>query len=159
MKKFSSPDGMTLCIIDNVWERFVQYQKEGDFTLENGGILIGILNPADNQVVITDHTEAAETDKRSRFHFFRSQNLHQQIMDELWETSGYLKTYLGEWHTHDEDIPKPSVIDTHQWKKINRRNHNSKNLFYVILGKKEIKVWTIVDGNIMVVEEGEKWHS
>ncbi len=148
MIKFSSPEGPTLCFEETVWKRFVQYQKEGDFSLENGGILIGVLNPAENQIIITDCTEATETDKRSRYRFFRSENFHQQIMDELWESSEHSKTYLGEWHSHDENIPNPSSFDIDEWKRITRRAHNSSNLFFIVVGKDEIGIWTIKNKHI-----------
>ncbi len=148
MVMFSRAGIPGLCFDKNVWARFLQYQGAEQFTVENGGILVGELNPADRLIIITDCTEPMKEDKRSRFHFFRSENMHQRIMDKLWQESDYKKTYLGEWHTHAEKVPNPSPLDIKEWIRINKKHHNSSFLFFVIIGKDEIGVWTIENGTL-----------
>lgn len=145
MIRFSKTGMPYLCIDESVWDRFLKYQSADEFTVENGGILIGLLNPANDEIIITDCTEPMNEDKRSRFHFFRSANMHQNVMDRLWKESDYTKTYLGEWHTHDENVPNPSYLDIKGWKRKNRKQHNSTHLFFVIIGRKEIGVWTMIN--------------
>ena len=104
----------------------------------------------------TPTTKTAETDIRARFHFFRSEKHHQKAMDELWVASDYTKTYLGEWHTHDEDVPSPSTTDIKEWKRISKGQHNSSVLFFIIIGRRKIGIWTINHGNVTAVSGG-KW--
>ena len=91
MKEIASINGTTLCIENVVINDLVQYQKTNSFAIENGGILIGLLNPAEKQIIITDFTKATESDHQSQFYFKRSEKKHQQKMDELWERSGNKK--------------------------------------------------------------------
>ena len=70
MNTFLIQNNLELCLKDNVWDHFKLLQRANELSAENGGILIGQLNPAEKQVLITDFTEAMKSDKRSRFHFF-----------------------------------------------------------------------------------------
>ena len=155
MIAFSIPNGSELCLKENVWDQFLLLQKKGEFTTENGGILIGQLNPAEKRIILTDFTDAKETDIRARFHFFRSEKYHQKTMDELWVASDYTKTYLGEWHTHDEDVPSPSTTDIKEWRRISKGQHNSSVLFFIIIGRRKIRIWTINHGNVTAVSGGK----
>ena len=156
MNTFLIQNNLELCLKDNVWDHFKLLQRANEFSAENGGILIGQLNPAEKQVLITDFTEAMKSDKRSRFHFFRSEKSHQKVMDDLWEESDFTKTYLGEWHTHDEDVPSPSSTDIREWKRICNRQYNSPDLFFIIVGKMEIGIWTIRHGIVTAVNGGNQ---
>jgi integrative and conjugative element protein (TIGR02256 family) len=94
-----------------------------------------------------------QNDRCSAFSFKRAVSGHQEIMDSLWEASNHMKTYLGEWHTHRELIPHPSGIDKKNWLEISRRKQNSNWLFFIIVGKSQIRVWTVVNGTIIQMEK------
>ena len=70
-------------------------------------------------------------------------------MDKLWDDSQHAKTYLGEWHTHNQRIPQPSFIDRRNWMEISKRKQNSDWLFFVIVGTEQIGIWTIVNEKIV----------
>lgn len=135
--------------------KFDAYIKNNNFKVESGGILIGTLNHAVNKIIITDITEPQHKDRQSRFMFTRCEKGHQDIMDTLWENSHYTKTYLGEWHTHNEPSPTPSFVDKRNWIKISERDKNSQWLFFIIVGTCEIKVWTVSQGKIIALRKKE----
>lgn len=135
-------------LISPTVEKFLRNIKTSyDYRVENGGILIGTVD-SKSLVTITNITEAQPKDRCLKFHFFRSPNGHQSIMDELWIESNYRKMYLGEWHTHSEPIPIPSKVDIAGWKSIAKRKQNSTWMLFIILGKQSFRLWTVDNGNI-----------
>ena len=139
-------------IASDIVAEFSEIQRKSDFQKETGGILIGYYRSLCNRLLITDMTHPQREDFMARFRFIRRSTGHQEIMDELWESSGYRKSYLGEWHTHNEKVPKPSTVDISNWKKISQRIHNFDELFFIIVGIERIGFWTV--RNASVVEIG-----
>lgn len=136
-------------INDNVNNKFLDIINNYDYSIESGGIIVGTLEPNNNRVVATDITEPQEGDSCLRYRFNRTQIGHQEIMDNLWEQSKNTKSYIGEWHTHNQSIPQPSNIDFNNWLKISNRKHNSDWLFFIIVGTEQIGVWTISNEKIV----------
>ncbi|OXH94269.1 hypothetical protein CA830_02660 [Burkholderia multivorans] len=42
--------------------------------------------------------------------------------------------YIGEWHTHPETVPSPSLVDINQWSQLPSRNANNAAMLGVIVG-------------------------
>lgn len=143
-------------ISDEVVAKYYSYIETYDFRIESGGIIAGQLNPAENQILATDITEPCEKDKCSAFSFKRSECGHQKIMNDLWERSGHTKTYLGEWHTHNQKSPQPSYIDIRNWIHISKRQQNSRWLFFIIVGTEEIGVWNVENGKVIKMVNDNK---
>jgi len=80
---------------------------------EAGGILIG--ERRGQHIVVTNISEPGPSDIRTRNRFERKGDHHQQKVDELFEQSDGFLVYLGEWHTHPEDLPLPSYTDIKSW--------------------------------------------
>ena len=76
---------------------------------EAGGILLGQVK--ENRIYITRISFPSNQDKSSRFSFSRNKNYAQVIIDYEFYNSNKKTIYLGEWHTHPEDIPWASKID------------------------------------------------
>lgn len=74
---------------------------------ENGGILIGHHSAKDIQVVKA--TDAGPNARRSPCGFLRDTAYCQRILDAEFAASG--ADYLGEWHSHVVDLPRPSKGD------------------------------------------------
>lgn len=147
--KFSYNNLITLSLNSNVSEKLLAYMKNYHFKVESGGIIVGKLNPSDNQIIVTDITEPQRKDKCSAFTYKRAEYAHQKIMDKLWKESQHTKTYIGEWHTHNQPIPQPSFVDIKNWIKISMRKQNSNWLFFIIVGTEQIGIWTIASGEIL----------
>lgn len=139
--------------IDNaVLEKIADIQSTHDFKKESGGILIGLFDARLDAIRITDMSFPFPTDQRSRFRFSRKSNGHQEYMDDLWEKSERTKSYFGEWHTHDQDNPVPSLTDRNTWKRISKRDNNFTQCFFLIIGRKNYRIWTIYDESLVEVE-------
>lgn len=135
-------------VSQDVIDTFVEYQKDKNFEKESGGILIGYYDSKSKIIKITDVTEPQPSDVQKRFRFLRKDFGHQRIMDSLWEESGRIKSYLGEWHTHLEKNSNPSFIDKNNWKKIALRQNNYDNSYFVIVGYERITFWRVFEGFI-----------
>ncbi len=108
---------------------------------EAGGVLLGrhILGTSD--IVIDGVTTPLLGDRQNRFQFFRGQQKHQEAIDRAWHESDGTCTYLGEWHTHPELDPIPSIIDQLDWQRKLFRDHFSEVLFFIIVGIAKIRAW------------------
>lgn len=153
MKNKYSCNAFKLIISDNVLNQLDEYIRMFDFKLESGGILIGQLNPVNKEYIVTDITKPYDKDKRSPCAFLRAEYGHQQRMNVLWEESSFTKTYLGEWHTHDQKTPTPSWIDVRNWRRICKRNHNASHLVFIIVGTEKLGLWTIDNEKILNLVE------
>ena len=124
-----------------------------DFHLESGGILVGRIEPLRSLFTITDITYPQSRDSRLPLRFFRREEGHQEIMDTLWENSGYEKMYLGEWHTHNTSTPTPSIKDLHEWKRCVEKKKNTPNVLFLIVGTKAARLWTIRRTSVYTANE------
>jgi integrative and conjugative element protein (TIGR02256 family) len=62
-----------------------------------------------------------ETDKPINEHFdLIAGPAHQLFAEKLWQDTGKLVGYIGEWHTHPEPHPAPSGIDSKDWLRISK---------------------------------------
>ena len=145
-------DVRKMTIDDAVLEKIADTQSTYDFKKESGGILVGLFDAKLDAIRITDMSFPFPTDQRSRFRFSRKSEGHQEFMDDLWEKSERTKSYFGEWHTHDQDNPVPSLTDRNTWKRISKQGNNFSQCFFLIIGRKNYKIWTISDESFAEVE-------
>lgn len=109
----------------------LQYRQSERSTPESGGMILGRIRK--DYLDIADVTAPGGHDIQSRFQFIRRDCSHYQVALDAWEASNSEVGYLGEWHTHPEDSPKPSPIDLVGWKKVVLDGH-SPYCFFVIVG-------------------------
>lgn len=108
---------------------------------EAGGVLLGRYIVASHDIVVDKITTPQPDDERSRNRFFRARQKHQEIIDKAWSESRGTLTYLGEWHTHPENAPHPSIIDRVGWTKKLMIDEFADALFFVIIGTEQMGVW------------------
>jgi integrative and conjugative element protein (TIGR02256 family) len=108
---------------------------------ESGGVLLGrhILDTHD--IVVDRVTTPLPDDRQSRTRFFRARRRHQALIDQAWRESDGACTYLGEWHTHPEAVPTPSLIDQLDWRRKLLVDRFSGMLYFVIVGTAAVRVW------------------
>lgn len=111
---YSLPDKGYLLLSSHALQQLNGYAQLAPDQPESGGILIGKIRPP--HIEITFATTPVTADVQSRYRFIRKDPQHLSLMRSRWEQSGFTETYLGEWHTHPENIPYPSVIDIQEWK-------------------------------------------
>lgn len=89
-----------------ILQRFIQDEKHKP---ESGGILMGQVKERD--IYVQKLTVPGGADKNSRYSFTRDKDAAQIILDHEAINSLNTVTYLGEWHTHPELSPSPSLQD------------------------------------------------
>lgn len=132
-------------------------QKTMENQKEYCGVLLGreIINTSD--IIVDKITEPSEEDVQKKFYFFRDNKYHQKKINEEWRKSAGTCNYLGEWHTHLEDVPEPSDTDIREWKKaLKKFKFDGNELFFIIIGIKKISVWegNKLDLSIKKLKEG-----
>ena len=98
-----------LKISDNVKEKFEKYRQSLP-AKEVGGILLGKVIK-NEYIIIETITEPTIYDRSNFFGFIRNKKQAQKNINKYWELSDGEIIYLGEWHTHNENIPTPSFED------------------------------------------------
>lgn len=124
----------------DVLEKIIEY-KQIDNKFEAGGMLIGSILLDSNEIEINDFTEPIDEDERTRIGFKRS-NIHNKLLRKKWEESNCTKLYLGEWHTHPQNIPSPSYVDMNSWEKLlYTSNTECEYLIFIIIGLISMEIW------------------
>lgn len=115
----------------SLFEKYKQIEKKQH---ESGGILLGKIY---NDLIIIDNiSEPSKEDKSGRYYFYRDVKKAQKITEMAWQESNGERIYLGEWHTHPEDIPTPSWDDKKLIKDMLKYSRMEINfLFMVIIGR------------------------
>lgn len=73
---------------------------------EAGGQLFA--NFVGNQIIIVEATGPRSTDRRTRTSYIPIRKVEQEEILSRYQRGFH---YVGDWHTHPEEIPRPSVID------------------------------------------------
>lgn len=109
------------------------YRQDQPTTAEAGGVLLGFRRG--NHLQVTHATPPGLDDKRSRTSFCRAAAGHQAAARNHWQIHDEAGDYVGEWHTHPEDVPTPSTIDLREWSIVMERNPG-KPMIFLIVGRK-----------------------
>lgn len=102
---------------------------------ESGGIILG--ERRGKHVIIEFITVPQKGDIKRRQFFHRRDPQHVVHAKALIKNNPTI-SYLGEWHTHPQRIPKPSMLDISQWNKIQRSRREP--LVFIIVGMSAIYV-------------------
>lgn len=139
---FSRPGGGVLEVADEPRTAMLRFAQVSPEAPEAGGVLLGRRIVGRHDVVVDAVTVPMPEDRRSRAGFFRSRRPHQAAVRSAWEKSGGTCHYLGEWHTHPEAVPAPSMIDVLDWRRhLVLDQYMGASLFFVIVGTATTRVW------------------
>lgn len=130
---FTDNFGSLLVITPSVVNRLLRYRQLNASSNEAAGVLIG--ERRGSHLVIHDISEPGKGDIRRRCFVDRRGPHHQAAVDDAFARSFGTLQYLGEWHTHPEDIPSPSTTDLGTW----QRNLLEKGpIALIIMGRKQV---------------------
>lgn len=120
----------------NAFEAMAYYIQSDNKKPEAGGILLGhYFDECSFQIV--EVSLPSKYDRASRYSFVRCRKNAQRIITKHFDESKGKIIYLGEWHTHPEDMPSPSVLDKKSIKeRLLKDELNSDVIFTLILGRK-----------------------
>lgn len=119
-------------------QTFNQHIQGSDTDCEAGGLLLGTVHGG--HLLIEQATVPMAWDKRFRYLFERMPFGHEAIALSRWTSSQGTVRYLGEWHTHPEDHPHPSVLDRSEWKKLSAQRRDKRPMLAVIVGRRSLYV-------------------
>jgi len=127
-------DEKYVVITEEVIKVLYRYKQYNHTQHEAGGILLGKVY---NDLIIIDQvSEPSIEDESGRFYFIRNVKRVQNIVDCAWKESNGERIYLGEWHTHPEDLPTPSRDDKLLLKNMLKHSRMEINfLLMVIIGR------------------------
>ena len=113
-----------------------QAQTSGN---EQAGILIGS-EIGDHAYRVNKASEPCEIkQKATKIGCVRNAKKANEIIIAEFEKSNGTRVYLGEWHTHPEDYPSPSHVDTNSIKTIIETGDiPAEGVFLIIIGLKQI---------------------
>ena len=130
-------DGRMVLMCNAVISTFNAHKQSTEMP-EAGGVLLGRRRGMHLEVVHA--TVPMQTDQRSSASFIRNSAGHQEQAVALWEQSGGEIGYVGEWHTHAQNIPLPSGIDIKQWCELTVREPVHAPKLAVIVGMRQLYV-------------------
>lgn len=120
--------------VRGVFKRSIQV---GDLP-ESGGVLLGTVH--ERGLLVTMATMPTRLDRQLRYLFERLPFGHRAVAKRLWRSTGGTTRYIGEWHTHPQDVPVPSSIDLEEWRKLARVRADKRPLLAVIVGRHALHV-------------------
>lgn len=131
---WATPDKRILVNFDEkVLDVFRQHIQRLDSDAEAGGLLLGEVRGGHLNLVDATHPTAA--DSRSRYSFERLPQGHADAAQKMWNGSGGTVRYLGEWHSHPQDLPTPSGIDRSEWSRMASERKDKRPFLAVIVGR------------------------
>lgn len=132
------PDGSVLLnFSDDVRGVFESNVQVGDLP-ESGGVLLGTIH--ERGLLVTVATTPTRLDRQFRYLFERLPFGHRAVAKRLWRSTGGTTRYIGEWHTHPQNIPTPSAIDLEEWRKLAKVRADKRPLLAVIVGRHTMHV-------------------
>lgn len=142
--QFRRPDGGLLVVASAAAATISRYRQHEDATPEAGGIMLGRVILHAPRVVVDAVTEPSRWDRWTRYSFFRAKEPAQRAINRAWGTSDRTRNYLGDWHTHPEDDPTPSAIDTAEWRQLAKKaTFEQDAVFFLIAGRVKVRAWEI----------------
>lgn len=126
----------------SILSKFTQHKSRDP---ESGGIILGKVY--NDRIEVLKLSVPTTLDKASRFNFERSKVGGQIVLDyEFFNSNGQL-VYLGEWHTHPESSPTPSITDLSMLITQHKFNQlNTEFMLLIIKGTRDIYI-RIIDNN------------
>lgn len=141
---YQSNDGLRLCMPQNLYDELLTFRQVEPNSLESAGLIIGCYKN-NGEVWLHSLTTPKNTDERSRCSFKLDAKSHQLEVDEAYENSDQLLGYLGTWHTHPQDIPSPSGVDTRDWQ-THKEENLDRPLFFIVVGLKKVSIYSLIEG-------------
>ena len=148
---WTTPDKRTLVNFDDkILEMFRKHIQNLASDAEAGGLLLGEVRG--KHLNLVEATFPTASDIRSRYSFERLPQGHAEVAQKMWTASQGTVRYLGEWHSHPQDIPIPSGLDRSEWKRLASGRKDKRPYLAVIVGRAGLHVELVSstgDGQIL----------
>src|SRR5687768_13492126 len=125
--------GQVLVLSGEVVRKFRRYRQKRWYQREAGGQLFARLSPS--RIVIEEATGPRRTDRRTRTSYVPDRAAEQREIDGRHREGLH---FVGDWHTHPEELPRPSGLDVASISESVRKSSHALNGFLlVIVGQAE----------------------
>lgn len=125
--------GQTLILTQPVLDQFSKYRQRRWWQREAGGQLFARFDGA--TIVVVEATPPGRHDIRSRLGFQPDRRREQAEILERHERGLH---FIGDWHTHPEDTPRPSPVDIESMRDlVTGSYHQLSGFVMVIVGTRD----------------------
>lgn len=123
---------IAICISPQALATFDAHRQRRFYQREAGGQLFARVRGYDWEIAVA--TGPRSRDRRGRFSF-RPHRASEQ--EEIFRHHELGLDYVGDWHTHPEDVPSPSSDDLSSIAEVVRRStHHLPGFLLLIVGRK-----------------------
>ena len=126
---------------------------------ETGGVLVGYWLEDSEGVVITDVVGPGPGAKHGKISFVPDASYHESEIARLYEESGRLHTYLGDWHSHPDSTTRLSLTDRHTLLKIAKHvDARVSTPLMAVVGESDplaLKIWQYCPGSVLGTKSGK----
>ncbi|MBN8503363.1 MAG: Mov34/MPN/PAD-1 family protein [Burkholderiales bacterium] len=118
-------------LTENCVSELMRHRQSSGSSRENGGQLFARFVQDGVQVEVATVTRGFS--RRTRFGFWPDRKAEQADINQLFERGLH---YIGDWHTHPEEVPSPSATDEQKMQEIFRKSrHELPFMLMVIVGQ------------------------
>lgn len=111
----------------------LRHRQTGWLSKEAGGQMFARLSPTRWRIEVT--TGPRRGDQRGRFHFWPDRKAEQEEINRFFEQG---LEFVGDWHTHPEEVPRPSASDIVSAENIVREStHHLPGILMCIVGRRQ----------------------
>lgn len=118
----------TVQLEDSVLHMFQSQVQGNESDNESGGQLFARFDSG--KTIITIATPPRPTDRRWRYRFFPDRNAERREIAEYYKVGLH---YVGDWHTHPQQVPQPSSNDIQSMQDCFRKSKHGLNSFLIII--------------------------
>jgi integrative and conjugative element protein (TIGR02256 family) len=131
MLEYKLSDESNLVISDEVIAHLLKHRQLHIWSREAGGQLFATFDGTD--VTVHKVTGPRRTDRRGRRHYEPDRAAENAEITKMHADGLH---FVGDWHTHPEDRPKPSVLDVKSLGEcVRRSSHQLKVFFLIVVGR------------------------
>ncbi|MBY5793055.1 Mov34/MPN/PAD-1 family protein [Rhizobium leguminosarum] len=124
---------LTVEILPNAISTMLGHRQRRFYSRESGGQMFAKLSS--NHWRIVAATGPRSGDRRGRFHFWPDRRAEQDEINRFYDQG---LEFVGDWHTHPEDTPRPSRNDIDSVDNIVRESvHNLPGILMCIVGRND----------------------
>lgn len=120
--------GKILAITDEVLACFSKHRQIGFMAKEQGGQLFAQIDAG--QVTISKATGTRKSDTKGRYHFSPDRKIEQVEINQMFSNGLH---YVGDWHTHPEKNPSPSLQDINSMRDCVQKSKNELDSFILVI--------------------------
>jgi integrative and conjugative element protein (TIGR02256 family) len=144
--------GQVLVFSEKVVRRFCRYRQRRWCQREAGGQLFARFSAS--RIVVEEATGPRRTDRRTRTSYLPDRAAEQREIDDRHDEGLH---FVGDWHTHPEELPRPSGLDVASISESVRKSRHALNGFLlVIVGQAEpprglfVSVHDVLGGSVIL---------